>query len=154
MKKIILQFGSIFKGLRLLVLMFFIVSAVSYVVQSCSRNENYEYSENYNTNEQLRLFKNTLIKEGKEARERKATNRGDNVSETEFIAFEEGIRPDALTLIRAYGITDDEIIEAFGSLDSPKISVAAEAILITEDLIDNGQTLTIFDDSDYKAKLT
>ena len=47
------------------------------------------------------------------------------------IDFTNEIKPNALTLIKSYGITEDEIISEFGSLDSEKIALTAEAIMST-----------------------
>lgn len=150
MKNLLNQAQKIVKGLRLLTLIMCGIVILSYAIQSCTRNDNYEFSENTKTNDHLKLFKNSLQKHGQDLKFKLSSERNASIIDAEIIAFEEKIRPDALALIRSYGITDAEIIEAFGSLDSPEISVAAESILMTENLIDNGQTLTMFEDEDYQ----
>lgn len=150
MKNFLNQTGKIVKGLKFLTLLLCGFVLISYVIQSCTRNDNYEFTENIKTNEKLNIFKNSLKENGQKIKEKKETLRLAEISEAEIIAFEQEIRPDALNLIKSYGVTDAEIIEAFGSLDSPQISVAAESILMAEDLIDNGQTLTLFESEDYQ----
>ncbi len=62
--------------------------------------------------------------------------------------FINSIHYSAIELVRSYGITDQEIIEELGSIDSAKIVLTAESILVSESLIDNGQTLTFFEAED------
>ena len=62
--------------------------------------------------------------------------------------FVNSVHYPAIELVRSYGITDQEIIDELGSLDSAKIVLTAESILVSESMIDNGQTLTFFEPED------
>ena len=65
------------------------------------------------------------------------------------VVFVKEVRFPALALLKSYGITDQEIIAEFGSLDSAMVVLAAEAVVQAENLIDDGITLTFFEPEDY-----
>ena len=55
----------------------------------------------------------------------------------------------SLDLIHSYGITDQEIIDEFGSLDPHLISMTSLAIIEAEDLVEKGYRVPDFSDEDY-----
>ena len=148
MKHFINSVSTLSRGFKLFFIFLFTVSIVFQVFQSCNRGEIYETKEDLNTNANLLKFKESIKINGTKIKNKLTTSRV-GITSAEMIIFEESIRPDALNLIRSYGFTDQEIINEFGSLDSPDISVTAELILQTEELIDNGQTLDILEPDDF-----
>ncbi|KAF2513793.1 hypothetical protein [Flavobacterium foetidum] len=52
-------------------------------------------------------------------------------------------------LIKSYGVTEQGIISEFGSLYPGKIALTAQLIVVEEELIDQGKTLSIFAEEDY-----
>jgi hypothetical protein len=137
------------KGYGYLVLIAFSLSLISFVLNSCTSENYYEEDSNISRNVELSNFKKSM---------RLASNKQKNNNEAIYrtsqellaIDFTNEIKPDALTLIKSYGITEAEIISEFGSLDSEKIALTAQAILNTEELLANGKTLSIFTDEDYQ----
>lgn len=123
----------------------FIVS----IIQSCTKEDSYyEMDKSIDRTSEINNFKKTMMTANNNVKNNFSMQRASR--EEMAINYTEIIKPDALTLIKSYGITEQEIIAEFGSLDSEKVALTAEAIIKAEELIDNGQTLSIFTEDDYQ----
>ena len=136
------------RGYTYLVLIAFSLSLISFVLNSCTSENYYEEDSNVSRNVELSNFKESMRLASNKQKNNEAMYRSSK--ELLAIDFTNEIKPNALTLIKSYGITEDEIISEFGSLDSEKIALTAEAILNTEELLANEKTLSIFTDEDYQ----
>lgn len=75
-----------------------------------------------------------------------------NLTEGEVETFIENLRSPSVDLINSYGISDQEIIDEFGSLDNPLVEKAAMLISYTEDsVLALGHSLNIFENEDFLA---
>ena len=140
---------------------FFSLTLLLFIVATCFQactKENY-YVEKRNPEVELKLnaFKLALINTKSEIAQMKQkevtslstkSTFSDNSSFDYSNYFVNSVHYPAIELVRSYGITDQEIIDELGSLDSAKIVLTAESILVSESLIDNGQTLTFFEPED------
>lgn len=142
------NFKLFLKGYAYLFLLVLSLSIIGSIFNACTNESYYETDSTVDRTKELMSFKNSMINASNRLNKNDAQNR---LSKDEIaVNFTNLIQPDALTLIKSYGITEAEIINEFGSLDSRKIALTAEAILKAEELIDNGQTLSIFSDEDYQ----
>ena len=73
----------------------------------------------------------------------------ESMDEYELKPILEPIIFSGVELLRSYGLTDQEIINEFGSLTSPDISRAALAISQFESLANDGYTIEGFDHTDF-----
>lgn len=147
-------------GVFILSLTLFVVLAT---VQSCQKSDLYSENSSEEINEALKLFKNDLTKVVNKFRIKHKKSLSGTQGSLSTIDWEEDVDGNiigqsiiqnsyssALNLIKAYGITESEIVGEFGSLDSGKIVLSAEAILQSEHIIDQGYKLTIFENDDFK----
>jgi len=153
------------KGAMVLFFLFTTLLLGSMILESCNKQEHYTKTPNKNVEEHLIAFKAAMKKANDKLKKTQTTVRSveptdeepappiDPVDppEKEALALEyvAELESSALNLIKSYGVTEAEIISEFGSLDPGKITLAAQSILATEDMIDNQQTLSIFDEEDY-----
>lgn len=130
--------------------------------QACKRENNYVEKRNPEVEVKLKAFKNALSETKRKIQKMKqqelaSLNAGQAFSDSSTFDysryFVQSVHYPAIELIRSYGITDKEIIDELGSLDSAKIVLTAESILVSENLIDKGQTLSFFepDELSYAA---
>lgn len=125
--------------------------------QACTKENYYVEKRNPEVELKLNAFKLALINTKSEIAQMKQkqvaslstkSTFSDNTSFDYSNYFVNSIHYPAIELVRSYGIADEDIIEVLGSLDSAKIVLTAESILVSESLIDNGQTLTFFEPED------
>jgi len=141
------------KGYFVLIFIMFVGSTGAFLFNSCT-NENYYDEENaVNHTVQLNNFKKSMQTADKDFKAKSFTNRSidfesGNVELAE--QFVQQISGDALLLIKSYGVTEQDLIDQFGSLDPEKISMTAQLIMAEEDLLDEGKTLSIFTQEDYQ----
>lgn len=76
----------------------------------------------------------------------------DNPTPEEQLAidFEEGIRDEAKMVLYAYDFTDNKIIEEFGSVDSPDISVVANLVMALEEELQQDKRIDFMQESDFE----
>lgn len=73
----------------------------------------------------------------------------EGMSEPELKLIIEPVVSSGLDLLISYGISENEIIAEFGSLNSPDISRAALAVSQLENLANDGYVIQGFDESDF-----
>ena len=126
---------------------FFSLTLLLFIVATCFQactKENY-YVEKRNPEVELKLnaFKLALINTKSEIAQMKQkevtslstkSTFSDNSSFDYSNYFVNSVHYPAIELVRSYGITDQEIIDELGSLDSAKIVLTAESILVSESL--------------------
>lgn len=151
----LLKFSKGTFALLSLTLIFFIVITC---FQACTKESNYVEKRNPEVELKLNAFKLALINTKSEIAQMKQkevaslstkSTFSDNSSYDYSDYFVNSVHYPAIELVRSYGITDQEIIDELGSLDSAKIVLTAESILVSESMIDNGQTLTFFEPEDF-----
>lgn len=125
--------------------------------QACTKENNYAEKRNPEVELKLSAFKLALSNSKAEIAQMKqreissfSTKSKQSTSSTfdYSMYFIQSVHYPAIELVRSYGIIDQEIINELGSLDSAKIVLVAESILVSESLIDKGQTLTFFEPED------
>jgi hypothetical protein len=88
---------------------------------------------------------------GKEFKDKTLTSRISTTTDQQLAEeFVQKISSDALILIKSYGVTEQDLINQFGSLDPDRIALTAQIIVAEERLIDEGKTLSIFAQEDYE----
>jgi hypothetical protein len=126
-------------------------------IQGCKKENNYVEKRNLQVELKLVEFKNALLEakidiekmKKEELNTNKLSTGSSSISTFNYSNyFVQSVHYPAIELIRSYGITDEEIIAEFGSLDSSKIVLTAESILVSENLLDKGQTLSFFEPAD------
>lgn len=130
-----------------------IVSSVVFLFNSCTSESYYDEENAVDHSFQLNNFKTSMQNADKDLKSKSLTNRSidfesGNVELSE--QFVQQISGDALLLIKSYGVTEQDLINEFGSLDPEKISMTAQIIMAEEDLLDEGKTLSIFTQEDYQ----
>ena len=138
-----LNLKKFIKGYFMLIALGVSFSFIASIIQSCNKDNYYEMDNSIDRTTEINNFKKTMMTANNNVINNSLMQRGIS-REEKAILYTEIIKPDALTLIKSYGITEKEIIAEFGSLDSEKVALTAEAIVKAEELIDNGQTLSIF----------
>ncbi len=150
----LLKFSKGTFALLSLTLIFFIVITC---FQACTKESNYVEKRNPEVELKLHAFKLALINTKSEIAQMKQkevaslstkSTFSDNPSYDYSNYFVNSVHYPAIELVRSYGITDEDIMEELGSLDTAKIVLTAESILASKSLIDNGQTLTFFEPED------
>lgn len=144
-----LNLKKFIKGYFMLIALGVSFSFIASIIQSCNKDNYYEMDNSIDRTTEINNFKKTMMTANNNVINNSLMQRGIS-REEKAILYTEIIKPDALTLIKSYGITEKEIIAEFGSLDSEKVALTAEAIVKAEELIDNGQTLSIFTKDDYQ----
>lgn len=145
-----LYLRKIFKNYFILIGLIMSISFIGLTFQSCTEDNYYEIDKSIDRTTQINNFKNTMTTANNNLMKNFLTQKKRVNRQELAVEFTKAINQDALILIKSYGITEQEIISEFGSLDSEKIALTAEAIVKAEELIDNGQTLSIFKESDYQ----
>lgn len=151
-------FVKLFKG-SIAILTITLLSLLSIAfLQACKKENNYVQKRNSEVELKLKAFKNALSETKQKIEQQKqqelSTKTSDVVLST-YSTFDysgyfvQSVHYAAIELVRSYGITDQEIIAELGSLDSAKIVLTAASILASENLIDNGQTLSFFEPEDH-----
>lgn len=126
---------------------------------SCSQEENDTKDiNNFDNTLALNKFKKSLDLTLEKINTKKSTFKTDDdnfISEEEIADdFVNDIYNPSLDLIHSYGVTDQEIIQEFGSLHPSKIALAALAITEAENIIDQGYMIPELEFEDYQtAKL-
>jgi hypothetical protein len=154
LKKMFTNFtkGS-FALLTLSIISFLLISSF----QSCTKENYYVEKRNPDVEQKLNQFKLAISNTKSEIAQMKQkeiaslstkSTFSDNAPFDYSNYFVNSVHYPAIELVRSYGITDEDIIEELGSLDSARIVLTAESILASESLIDNGQTLTFFEPED------
>lgn len=141
---------KIFKSYLMLIGLAMSISFIVFSFQSCAEDNYYEIDKSIDRTAQINNFKNTMITANNNLMKNSLTQKKRVNRQELAVEYTKAINQDALSLIKSYGVTEQEIISEFGSLDSEKIALTAEAIVKAEELIDNGQTLSIFKESDYQ----
>lgn len=127
-------------------------------LQSCNKQNNYVEKRNLDVDLKLKVFKDQISKTKfaiEQIKKQEMTDLNTNSTHSSGLQFDyadffvKSVHYPAIDLIRSYGISDQEIINEFGSLDSAKIVLTAESILATESLIDEGQTFTFLEAEDH-----
>ncbi|WP_374172259.1 hypothetical protein [Flavobacterium tructae] len=131
-----------------------LVGSVSAILfQSCSGENYYENESSIDRTKELNNFKKAMEIAGKDFITNTSKNRSINYqSSTELSAeqYVQQISSDALVLIKSYGITEQDLINQFGNLDPQKIAITAQIIVVEEQLLSQGKTLSIFTQGDYQ----
>ncbi len=121
------------------------------ILNSCSISDSIEpvgLIEKQERQELFELFKNKMRKVSNELNS-KSSSKGARLTQVdEAILFEDEIRPTALDIFYSYGFTTSEILEEFGSLKSPDISLAAQAVVLLEEELDNNRLIYFMDETD------
>ncbi|MFC5626500.1 hypothetical protein [Algoriphagus winogradskyi] len=117
-----------------------------------SISEEVEFESSMDERKRLELF-DTFKRSISVARnEIMASNNVSNVSrlnqEELAMVLEGEIRPVATNILYYYGFSDQEIIEEFGSLDSPDISLTAQVIVLLEEELAQNRLIYFLDESD------
>jgi hypothetical protein len=145
------------KGTFALLSFTFLLFIVTICFQACTKENNYVEKRNSEVELKLNAFKIALsntkseiiqMKQNKLASFSNKPTFNENPNFDYSTYFINSIHYPAIELIRSYGITDQEIINELGSLDSAKIVLTAQSILVAESLIDKGQTLIFFEPED------
>jgi hypothetical protein len=153
-KSLLLKFS---KGTFALLTLSFLLFIVLTCFQACTKENNYVEKRNPEVELKLNAFKLALSNTKSEIAQMKqkevvSLSTKSTFSDYSFFDysnyFVSSVHYPAIELVRSYGITDEDIIEELGSLDSAKIVLTAESILASESLIDNGKTLTFFEPED------
>jgi hypothetical protein len=121
-------------------------------IQSCSITEEVEFESSIDERKRLELF-DTFKRGINEANNKiNAANKASNSARLnkEVLAMElEGeIRPLATDILYHYGFSAQEIVEEFGSLYSPDISLAAQTIVLLEEELAQNRLIYFLDESD------
>ncbi|WP_417430904.1 hypothetical protein [Halpernia sp.] len=153
MKKftILKQLSEIRMGFILLFSFILFAVTASSVFQSCQSDRYYEADLYLDRTVEINAFKNSMKNAG--VRFRNSSNgslsnsaKSPVFNEKDFVLF---IYPDALELIKAYGISEAELIQELGSLDPAKLDLIAQTIVAEESYLQEGQTMGIFNDEDF-----
>lgn len=131
---------KIFKSYLMLIGLAMSISFIVFSFQSCAEDNYYEIDKSIDRTAQINNFKNTMITANNNLMKNSLTQKKRVNRQELAVEYTKAINQDALSLIKSYGVTEQEIISEFGSLDSEKIALTAEAIVKAEELIDNGQT--------------
>ena len=146
MKNLIKKF---LKGYLVWMIIMLLLSVSTFLFQACSNDDNYyEEVDSVDRIAKINSFKKTMQIGGKEIKNKIETSRMSNEAVAKEFVSE--IKDDALILIKSYGVTERQLINKFGSLDPEKIALTAQLIVMEEELIDKGKTLSIFTQQDYK----
>ena len=132
-----------FLGLLAISLTLFMTSIL---IHSCKKNDSFVSSRNSEVTKNLKIFSQAINESASNIKNITSFTTNPTQVGTQFI---EDVDYPAINLLRSYGVTDQEMITEFGSLDSGKIVLAAIAVLASEQLIDSGKTYTMFVDEDY-----
>lgn len=133
--------------------MMFITSLLVFTFNSCTSEDYYEKESSRDKTIRLNNFKKTMQFAKKDFQTSRSTSRSVGVEPSEEELAEEYVQQisgDALLLIKAYGVTEQDLISQFGNLDPAKISMTAQIILLEEELIAQGKTLSIFAQEDFQ----
>jgi hypothetical protein len=145
MKKIIKKF---IKGYFALVAIILVTATFAFLFQACTNESYYEKDNAVDRSTELSNFKKSMQVAGEKFKNNTLTRKTNREQHAEV--FVQEIEADALTLIKAYGVTEQDLINEFGSLDPDKISLTAQLIMAEEKLLDEGKTLSIFAQDDYQ----
>lgn len=166
------------KGMFALLTLNLFIVLCAFIFDSCKKENNYAEKTDSNIEEQLINFRSTMLKAGKTLSSyspttaRSVTNNGsetgpdpndpntpdepgDAATREEYaLYFVSQTEAAALQLILSYGITKSELLDALDIQLGDKVSAGmltliAQSISETENLIDNGRTLPIFENTDY-----
>lgn len=143
------------KGILALFLIGSLLLTASIVIRSCKKDGIYTETTNPETEKLLSLFKTSIQKAGSIIKGKTIARSGEGTNpyyapiEEDALTFVNEIESSALSLIKSYGVTEQQLVNELSSLHPGKIALVAELILKTENLIDNGQTLPIFIYEDY-----
>lgn len=142
------------KGTFALLTLSFLLFIVLICFQACTKENNYVEKRNPEVELKLNAFKLALSNTKSEIaqmKQKEVVSLGTKSTFSDYSSFDysnyfvSSVHYPAIELVRSYGITDEDIIEELGSLDSAKIVLTAESILASESLIDNGKTLIFFE---------
>lgn len=138
------------KGYLVLVTIILLLTSTVFIFQSCTNDNYYEVDSSKDRTAEVNSFKNAMKLAGTEIKKNSLTSRQVSSRDELALEFVQKIEHEALILIRSYGITDQQIIDEFGSLNPEKIALTAQLIVAEEELIDQGKTLSIFVQEDYQ----
>lgn len=150
MRKLIKKF---IKGYFVLIVIMLTGSALTFLFNSCSKESYYDEENSIDHTVQLDNFKKSMQIAGKDFKKHGFTKKSfDSNPNNEEVAeqFVQQISGAALILIKSYGVTEQDLINHFGSLDPVMISMTAQLIMAEEDLLDEGKTMSIFTQDDYQ----
>lgn len=148
--------SKLFKGTIAICLSVLVTCLLLLYVQGCAKDGIYTEQKISNVEKKLEIFRDALSStkiKSKQLFDGNVLYRSEfpdsSIRATLAAEFVQEIAPYAISLIRTYGITDQEIIAEFGSFDSINIVLSALVVLMVEDLINSGQTIDIFEEDDY-----
>lgn len=124
-----LYLRKILKSYFILIGLTMSISFIVLTFQSCAEDNYYEIDKSIDRTTQINNFKNTMITANNNLMKNSLTQKKRVNRQELAVEFTKAINQDALSLIKSYGITEQDIISEFGSLDSKKIALTAEAIV-------------------------
>ena len=128
-------------------------SVSSFLFQSCAEENYYENKSSTDRIEQLNNFKKAMKIAGKDFIANTSTNKSISYQsgrEQSAEQYVQQISSDAVSLIKSYGVTEQDLINQFGGLDPKKIAMTAQIIVVEEQLLSQRKTLSIFTQEDYQ----
>lgn len=154
------------KGMFAIFLLKSLLFGIVLINQSCNNEEYYEEGINTNSDEMNAFFK-SAFEVSKKYVSTNSTNENigtkndlihhtrasseNSQSEEEAKFILEPVVENGIALLKSYGLTDDEIINEFGSLSEPEIVTAALAVYRTEELARDGFMIKeLNEDLDYE----
>ncbi|MDN3593950.1 hypothetical protein [Zunongwangia endophytica] len=161
---------KLLKGILGLFILNLIIVAVSFSIQSCSSDNELEDGRDEKLDLAIQEFKNAIKKEGevynlelsKLEKSNNAVYKTNNDVPIDFIDdnpdpmaqlavnFEQGIHNSSINILRAYEFSNSDIIQEFGNMDSPEISVVANIVVALEDKLDQDQKVNFMDETDIE----
>ncbi len=145
------------KGLLAIIIISLTISTLNYTLISCKKIDYFDVEEITNQSSQIINFKEAFVSIARKHNIDKTLFqdfKGDNInSNIDFESFLEEIQPYSVSYIMSYGISEQEIQDAFGNFDDIAITTTALMVAQTNELLDMGYTLDIFEDSDYISYL-
>jgi hypothetical protein len=119
--------------------------------QSCNKEEYYQKTSTRSNTNDLKSYSKSLksaLENIKQDELLKKSNGKSDTKEAKARKLVNELRPSSLALLKTYGISERQLVDEFGDLNSDKIVLTALVVWEVEKMLDNGKTLSIFEDGD------